>query len=275
MAYSLDMTSSSVSPVRRSLLGAGLVNASLTNGADDSHSTRKLTRLVKQVVNECVHEELAMVSKVISAAAERAVAPLQERIALVEGRVANQSLRGQLPMAFDPPPRHNLAREVNNFQGELDDWTRSMGVQMGELRAQLTQLQDQFQECIGSLVDAIEVGQLRNRLQGVANGMLALSTPDLTVSEKGVSMQALQQEEVSRLDGLTDGRSNGRTDDRPEGDDAGSLSSWCQPVAVERLPTSQKRRSYTELLRLMHVQDEDVEHAHLAASNCNSSAPRC
>merc|ERR1719330_86332 len=48
---------------------------------------------------------------------------------------------------------------------------------------------------VESLTEELEVITLRSRLQGVTNGMLALTTPDLTSEEKLISMQALQQEE--------------------------------------------------------------------------------
>jgi len=131
----------------------------------------------------------------------------------------------------------------------------------------MNSLSRQLQERVDSLREELRLLQLRGSLQGVANGMLALSAPDLTAEEKDLSMKTLKQEEARlrlRLGGCISETTISETLQSPRSSedwvDSPASSSPCtsrrgvgnrcgQLTQLNELPNMRPRqRSYTEQL---------------------------
>jgi len=165
---------------------------------DDMPQRKQIMRMVTKAVNEIVAQELAMVGEMVTTAVQREGRSHDQRIKRLEVHLEAQ-LQGSQIIDGSPPAQS----ATNVHTADPSPAAQRVLSQLHAMDSEMSSLGKQLQEHVESLKEELRLLQLRGSLQGVANGMLALTSPELTLEEKDISMRTLKQEEAKlrqRLD---------------------------------------------------------------------------
>mmetsp|Transcript_88501 Transcript_88501/g.250870 ORF Transcript_88501/g.250870 Transcript_88501/m.250870 type:complete len:294 (-) Transcript_88501:441-1322(-) len=224
---------------------------------EDLPQRKQIMRMVTKAVNECVMQELAMVGEMVTTAVQREARSHDQRIKRLEARLEAQ-LQGSQLIQGSP----NAQVPTDGHGADASPVVQRVLAQLHAVDSEMSSLGRQLQENVESLREELRLLQLRGSLQGVANGMLALSSPDLTLEEKDLSMKTLKQEEASLRQRLSRCVSEAVQSPRSsvEGPDSPASSSPCTSSRSNRHRCGQlaplgettamrpRQRSYTEQL---------------------------